>query len=302
MQKQQRPVFHIGEHCSGKEIRSIKVTGFSEEACTVAEFEENHRHEYYEIIWLKKGKGVHTIDMVNYPYTGSVIFLLSPGQMHQIRPQEKAEGYVVKFLPSLFSDGKDLHDYLHGDCLFDNIQARPVVPVTAAAHTVFEDVLRNMETEFNADETDKERMLLAYLKILITHIDRLKKKNCSREAVARDLSLQLFQDYKAAIEQHFRQQHSIQAYAAMLFTEVRTLNSLSKKHLGKTAGEVLAGRLLLEAQRELYYNTKSIKEIGYGLGFEDPAYFTRFFKRQAGVSPVEYRSAMQAPASQRKAG
>ena len=300
MKKQQSPVFHISEHCSDKDIRSIKISAFSEEACTIAEFEENHRHEYYEIIWLKKGKGVHTIDMVNYPYAGSVVFLLSPGQMHQIQPREKAEGYLVKFLPSLFAGADDLHDYLHGDCLFDNIQARPIVSVTAAAHAQFDDILKKMEAEFNADEVDKERVLLAYLKILITHIDRLKKKNCAHETVARDMGLRLFQEYKAAIEKHFRQEHSVQAYAKMLFTEVRTLNAHAKKHLGKTAGEVLTGRIFLEARRELYYNTKSVKEIGYGLGFEDPAYFTRFFKRHAGVSPAEYRSGLQLPDAGRK--
>jgi AraC-like DNA-binding protein len=57
----------------------------------------------------------------------------------------------------------------------------------------------------------------------------------------------------------------------------RTLNSLSQKFAGKTADEIIADRIILEAKRELYYSTLSVKEIGYVLGFDDPAYFTRFF-------------------------
>lgn len=79
------------------------------------------------------------------------------------------------------------------------------------------------------------------------------------------------------------------AYARKLMTQSRTLNSLSKKYTGKTAGAIITDRIILEAKRELYYNTSSIKEIGYDLGFDDPAYFTRFFKKQIGVSPQEYK-------------
>ena len=154
------PIFHIGQHCPDQEIRSIKISSFSEEACTMAEFDENHRHDYYEIIWLKKGRGVHNIDMMDYPYSGSVIFLLSPGQMHKINPIEKGEGFVVKFSASIFTDAKDMDEYILNTCLFNCIQAQPMIKLTSAAHSTFEDILNKMEAEFNADENDKEKILL----------------------------------------------------------------------------------------------------------------------------------------------
>lgn len=284
------PIFKIGQHCLDIPVRNIKVSAFSDEACSKAEFDENHRHSHYEIIWLKKGRGIHNIDMVNYAYSGSVLFLLSPGQMHHLKPTEKAEGYVVKFLPSLFSDAKDMQEYLVNSSLFDNIQAHPLVTVSAAAHNSLEEVFNNMEAESNANETDKEKMMLAYLKILITHINRLKKNNHSLEAVNADSNLNHFQQYKILVEKNFRKEHSVQFYADQLYVQTRTLNSLAKKYAGKTAGEIISERILLEAKRELYYNTNSVKEIGYGLGFDDPAYFTRFFKKQSGLSPQEYKT------------
>lgn len=287
--KIEAPVFAIGDYCVHKNVRSIKVGAFSDKACIAAEFEEGHRQQYYEIVWLKSGSGNHVIDTVNYPYSGSVLFMLSPGQLHHIHPIEKGEGYIIKFTPSLFSDNKDLDEYLIKTGLFDNIQSEPLLKLNASTHSALEDVLKKMEAEFNTEEEDKEKIMLAYLKILITHISRLKKINTTKEAAGLDVNFTLFQKYKVEVEKDFKTEHSVQAFAKRLLTQSRTLNSLSKKYTGKTAGDIIADRVILEAKRELYYNTKSIKEIGYELGFDDPAYFTRFFKKQTGLSPQEYK-------------
>ena len=287
--KTDTPIFAIGDYCVHTNLRGIKVAAFSDKACIAAEFEEGHRQQYYEIVWLKSGSGNHVIDTVNYPYSGSVLFLLSPGQLHHIHPVEKGEGYIIKFTPSLFSDNKDLDEYLIRTGLFDNIQSEPLIKLNASIHSVIEDVLKKMVAEFNTEEDDKDKILLAYLKILITHISRLKKIQSTREAIDLDVNFSLFQKYKAEVEKNFKTQHSVQAFAKKLLTQSRTLNSLSKKYTGKTAGDIIADRIVLEAKRELYYNTKSIKEIGYDLGFDDPAYFTRFFKKQTGLSPQEYK-------------
>lgn len=302
MKKKIIPIYRIGQHCLEKNIRGIKVSSFSEEACTISELEGDHRHEYYEIVWLKKGRGVHTIDMVRYPYSGSVLFLLAPGQMHRIEPVEKADGYVIRFDASLFTDARDMDEYVLNDGLFDNIQAQPLIRVSSSAHAVFEDVCSRMDTEFNADDEDREKILRSYLQILLTHIGRLKKNHEAREQVMADPGLRLFRDYKIAIEKHFRQEHGVQYYAQLLFTQPRTLNALSRKYAGKSAGELIAGRIALEAKRGLFYNLGSIKEIGYSLGFDDPAYFTRFFRKQTGTAPQEYRQAGREPLQQEKAG
>lgn len=283
------PIYSISEFCNTLQIDNIKVVSFSNEACTAAEFDANHRHEYYEIGWLKRGKGIHTIDAVDYPYAGSVLFLLSPGQMHKIKPIERGEGYVIKFLPALFKDSRDMDEYLQNTGLFDNIETQPVIPVTSSLHVTLDDVLSKMDAEFNVNEEDKENILLSYLKILITHISRLKKVLTPQAIPHMDSNLKLFRDYKIAIERNFKKQHGVQYYAELLATQPRTINTASRKCIGKTAGELIDNRILLEAKRELYYGDKSIKEIAFELGFDDPAYFTRFFKKLTGVSPIEYK-------------
>jgi AraC-like DNA-binding protein len=72
------------------------------------------------------------------------------------------------------------------------------------------------------------------------------------------------------------------------------LNQICKKIVGKTASQLLYERLLVEAQRLLTHTTQSVKEIGYLLGFDDPSYFVRFFRKQAGQTPAEFREAISA--------
>lgn len=192
--KTEAPIFAIGDNCTDKNISSIKVGAFSDKACVAAEFQEGHRQQYFEILWLKSGAGNHVIDTVSYPYSGSVLFMLSPGQLHQIHPVEKGEGHIIKFTASLFSDNRDLDEYLIKTGLFDNIQSEPLIKLNASIHTVLEDVLKKMEAEFNTEEEDKEKIMLAYLKILLTHISRLKKINITREAAGIDGNFPCFKN------------------------------------------------------------------------------------------------------------
>ncbi|MCU0431050.1 MAG: helix-turn-helix domain-containing protein [Cytophagaceae bacterium] len=282
-------VLSMNAQCDELTSSDFKISSFGAETCTILEFEERHRHSYYEIIWLKNGKGVHHIDMIDFPYQGSVVFLLSPGQMHQLHAQEKAEGFIVKFLPSFFPLATELNEYVVESGLFDSVELSPVIPVQASYQSTQNELFNKLASEFYAHDELQEKIIQSYLKILLIQIRRLKNQHTSRTQPI-DPDLRLFQHFKQFIEQSYRKEHSLQPYAERLHVTGRKLNQLSKRYAGKTAGGLLAERILLEAKREMYYGNHNIKEIAYQLGFEDPAYFTRFFKKHTGTSPQEFRS------------
>ena len=289
MTKRNIPLFHIQQHCRDSGIADFKVGSFSEDTCTAVEFEEDHRHEYFEIIWLKNGTGNHQIDLHDYVYTGSVMFLLAPGQIHKIEQRIPSEGYIIKFLPSIFKQEKDFFNYILDTCLFDDKTACSVIKIPDHLQDIFEDLFVNMVQEFHQIETDSENIVSSYLKILITHINRIKRKKISESVAIKDPHYALFRQFKIEIEKKYKKEHSVQYYAGVLHAQPRSLNAVSREYAGKSAGELIQDRILLEAQRYLYHETKSIKEIGYDLGFDDPAYFTRFFKKHTGFAPQYFK-------------
>ena len=106
-----------------------------------------------------------------------------------------------------------------------------------------------------------------------------------------------FRTFKRLLEENYTVQHSVQFYASQLALSPRTLSDIASRYSGKTASEVVKDRLLLEAKRLIYSGQLSVKEIAAALGFEDAAYFSRFFTKNMGVSPQAFRQSKSALSS-----
>lgn len=97
------------------------------------------------------------------------------------------------------------------------------------------------------------------------------------------------------IEEHYTQHHQVADYASRIGITAAHLNVITQMHTGKSALRLIHERLLLEARRELVYTTRTVSTISYSLGFADPGYFTRFFKRVSGLSPRDFRRLTACP-------
>jgi AraC-like DNA-binding protein len=94
---------------------------------------------------------------------------------------------------------------------------------------------------------------------------------------------------RALVEKHYTTVHAPGEYAEMLCVSQNHLNSTVRKMLDKTIGDLVHERIILEAQRLLFNTELSVKEIAFGLNYDDPSYFTRFFRKHTGLSPQEFR-------------
>ncbi|MDB6140706.1 MAG: AraC family transcriptional regulator, partial [Verrucomicrobiaceae bacterium] len=91
------------------------------------------------------------------------------------------------------------------------------------------------------------------------------------------------------VEHHFRQWQALTPYATLLGVSVNHLNEMVSEHTGHSAGDIIRQRRLLDAKRLLLHSDFSISEIGYQTGFDDPSYFSRFFRRYAHTTPADFR-------------
>jgi len=95
---------------------------------------------------------------------------------------------------------------------------------------------------------------------------------------------------KDSIEANYKIKHSAGQYAEMLNIAPKSLSKISKTHFNKTITDLIGERIIMEAKRELYLSSKSVKVIASELGFDDPYYFSRYFKNFTEVSPEYYRA------------
>lgn len=297
MAKNTHPVLGM-QQCTYSQTHNFKVALLNDAACTASELEELHSHEYFEIIWLKNGKGVHYIDMVPHPYVGSALFVISPGQVHSIEQQVLSDGYVVRFFPSIFRYEEDFYRYVLDSCILDTDTSCPILLIPDDISQPIEHIFSLMVEEFYKGETGVENVMSSYMEILAVHIHRAKRKSMDQALITNNPQYALFRQFKMAVEQHYKTEHSVQSYAELLHTQTRTLNAVAQKYGNKSASETIQERIVLEAQRNLRHESQSVKEISFSLGFEDPAYFTRFFKKRTGITPQDFKSSIHKAALQ----
>lgn len=164
-----------------------------------------------------------------------------------------------------------------------------LVPLDEPTHQKMEWLLNLFIAEFKTRDTIQREMLLVLLKRLIIDITRLARSAYIPEIKAQPEQFDLVRHFNLLVETHFRTEHSVQFYADQLNKSPKTLANIFPKYNQKPPLQIIQGRIILEAKRLLTYTDKTVKEITYELGFEDPAYFATFFKRAAGQSPVEFR-------------
>ena len=163
------------------------------------------------------------------------------------------------------------------------------VSLDEATHQKMEWLLNLFIAELKTRDTIQHEMLLVLLKRLIIDITRLARSAYIPEVKEQPEQFDLVRHFNLLVEKHFRTEHSVQFYANQLNKSPKTLANIFPKYNQKPPLQIIQGRIILEAKRLLSYTDKTVKELTYELGFEDPAYFTTFFKRATGQSPVEFR-------------
>ncbi len=145
-----------------------------------------------------------------------------------------------------------------------------------------------LEEEFTEKDSSQEEMLRILLKRLIIRCTRMAKKQVlkSEESQA---DIDLVRSFNVLVEEHFKTIKSVQKYAGLLHKSPKTITNVFSRYSRETPLQVIHNRVIMEAKRLLLYTDKSTKEIGFELGYNDPAQFSKLFKNVVGMTATEFK-------------
>ncbi len=261
---------------------TLNVVQF-EKACVV---HKEQQVEGYTIYWIKEGEGTYHIDFKSYTFSGGVLFFLSPGQVFSVESEKIKEAYQLVFNPDFYCIQTHDAEIACNGILFNNIYESPFVKPCAKDIVKLEFILENLIEEFSNSDTAKYDMLQAYLKQFIILSVRIQKEKPLLEDVS---ETKLLKEFSLLVEQNFKKLHSVTDYAERLGISPKSITKHFQKLGNTTPSAYIKNRILLEVKRQLLYSDATIKHIAYDLGFNDPAYFSRFFAKAVGKSPVQFR-------------
>lgn len=157
----------------------------------------------------------------------------------------------------------------------------------------FATILELFQEDFDTRDQLQGEMLRSLLKRMLIISTRRLSKNV-RELPINHSGMNTIRQFNLLVEQHFRQKHKVKEYADLLFKSPKTLSNIFHKYGEKTPLLVIHERILLEAKRLLLYSDKITEEIAFILGYTDAGHFSKFFKKQIGMSPHAFRQEKQA--------
>jgi AraC-like DNA-binding protein/mannose-6-phosphate isomerase-like protein (cupin superfamily) len=244
--------------------------------------EDPHRHGYYEIFFFETAGGTHTIDFEEVEIKQRSIHAVSPGQVHILNRKQEGKGTFIVFSTDAFEKNPSAIKNLLEYPFLNNNSALKSLEVD---EDNFNEIM-SLVTNLKKHPANKEKAR-KWLELILIYIkDAFEEQYAHQEGFVKSED---FKKFKLLLESNFHQEHLSSWYAEKLNLTQNRLNDLIKQYTGVTVSQNINNRIILEAKRLIKHSTVSFKEISYDLGFNDPAYFTRFMKNNTGKSPKELR-------------
>ena len=254
--------------------------------------ERPHRHNFQEILFIKSGKGKHQIDDRTYVLNESTFYLIGKGQVHEFLEGRDLEGFLIRFVDNFIPPSAINSNDAFNSTLLSSIISINELFVPYPEVKYYESILENLyyEYEKNKLEFAKTQIIQHLLLALLNKLER-RVRSLSKEKIiqTKDAETKMYHSFLLLIEENYKIHHDILFYVNELRVDKRKLAAVCKLFSQKTPKQILNERLMVEAKRMLLYTSNSSKEIAFGLGYDDPAYFSRFFRKYNGLSPRAFK-------------
>lgn len=245
---------------------------------------ELHKHDFYFILALEKGQGIHEIDFVRYDIHDYAVFMLRPGQVHQLQLTADCTGYLLEFDTSFYQPKNTITEQRWKKATSKNYCA-----IEAARFQKLLAFLSNIFAEYSTKQEGYQEAIKANLDLFFIEFVRQSRNPKQISPTANNYAQERYEELLRLLEANIVEMKRVSQYAELLNLSVYQLNAITKASVGKTPTDLINEQIILEAKRYLLATPNQIKDIAWYLGYEDISYFIRFFKKHTGHSPDAFR-------------
>lgn len=247
-----------------------------------------HGHDFFILLLITHGSGTHLIDFKSYEVKPGTIFFLSPGQVHHWHLSEDVNGYIIFFTKEYLLVDFNFNKLPRLPFFYTHINS-PYMEVKEEDYAGLLFLFRKIAEEYLERKKFFHDMIRLNLKMLLIDLER---KYTGKKAMPQLMKFQENQIYRLEllIDENFKEHKSIAFYADKMNLSIKQLNSLCRKALNKTPGDLIQERLILEAKRLLFHSDYPVGTIAQILNYMDNSYFTRLFRKTTGITPEQFRT------------
>ena len=246
-----------------------------------------HRTDFYMIYLFTDGTGSHMVDFNLYNVKSRSLLFISQGQIHSFDPKESYDGRALIFTESFFCRSQRDRDYFRNSMLFNNYRQPYFV-----AGDVYDELLGIFLEIYKELKKETDPLQGEILHNLLYRIFLLSQRQFGNDIESADTASgaqKLVSEFKNLVEQYYQTHKWVKFYAQRLAVSQKTLQAATAQVLGKSPKEWISQRILLEAKRILAYETLSVKELSAMMHFDDATNFIKFFKKNEGITPSDFR-------------
>lgn len=244
-----------------------------------------HRHTFFQVIWFRHS-GRHFVDYVEYEHPANAVFFLSKGQVHYFCEESENKGYLYHFNDIFLQRSPNSLSEIEYRIFNEIGQPFIVLPDMEEKH--FEFLTGRLFAEIEEKGFNYREQIYHYVQILLLGIERLKREMPS--AVKLDDNFEIALQFKRLVRSHIMEFNTVAFFSESLGVSDKKLTSIIKKYYHTTPANFIHQAKVMEAKRLLSNTRLSKKEIAYQLGFEQPTYFSKYFKKYTSLTPKEFQA------------
>jgi AraC-like DNA-binding protein len=247
-----------------------------------------HKLTYYDITLITSGAGFFHIDTHEYNVSAGDVVFSRPGEIRHWDKDNITDGFALifeeEFLLSFFNDPHFLRNLscFHAGSL-------PKISLNDAMYNRILKLVKDIKHEIDAYLAKDKHILRALLYETLMLLHRTYMAYNSLPDFNRKTVNSCIDKFAGLVNSNFKHHHFIRYYADKLCITPNYLNEIIKKTTGINAKQYIQDRIVLEAKKALMYTNLQVSEIACDLGFDDLSYFIRFFRKQTGFTPSEFK-------------